>query len=185
MNGWFRSVPAVRFPGLDRSKIERTTLKRSMSLPIPLDFFMGITPQTSRTFFPSKNKLSKRRKIINVRDSLCDALDEIQQLRKELNELRREIKGLKDPHPDPQSEYERRFKARRKLFQGVDHQIEVWAEQILFGENDDTLPNDGEGGKMVNGIDPTDRWTEVQCHKMLRNRYNADGRTRVQQQKRR
>jgi hypothetical protein len=183
-NGWFRTIPALRFPRDDRSQTENTSLKRSMSLPnIPLDmdYFMGITPQTSRSFFPTKrSKSSKRqRKIINVRDSLCDALDEIQQLRKELNELRREIKGLKDPTPDSQSEYERRFKARRKLFHGVDQQIEAWAEKILFREFDDTVMTDGEVGKGVRGggVDATERWTDVQCHKMLRNRYNADGRT--------
>lgn len=125
-----------------------------------LGVYYGLTPRTIRHTLPTKRTIA-------LRDTMIETLQEIKSMRKELELLRQEIHNMKQGEAGtstPQGEQQQSVLARRKELQreyeGVGEQVEQWAEEMLFGQDDAS-------------------WTEVQCSRVLRGAINKDGRTRA------
>lgn len=126
-----------------------------------LGVYYGLTPQSIRHTPPTK-------KTIALKETMIETLQEIKSMRKELELLRQEIHNMKQgeagiltPQGDgqQQSVLVRRKELQRE-YEGVGEQVEQWAEEMLFGQENES-------------------WTEVQCSRVLRGAVNKDGRTRA------
>ncbi|GAX24691.1 hypothetical protein FisN_4Hh249 [Fistulifera solaris] len=125
-----------------------------------LGVYYGLTPQNTRHTPSTKRTIA-------LRDTMIETLQEIKSMRKELELLRQEIHNLKQGEAgtapsqgDQQLSVLARRKELQREFEGVGEQVEQWAEEMLFGPDDDN-------------------WTEVQCSRVLRGAINKDGRTRA------
>ena len=160
------------------------------------EFFIGTTPQTvlskTRTQAnntnnkkPSKTKttVAKQKKILDLREGMTEALEELRTMRREMEEMRKELAKIKqlqmgedyeldeelDEQQQQQLEQQKKMVLahRRHEYEKLAAEVERWAEDILFPHNSHSDEEQDTS------------WTEVQCNKMLKSKYNPDGRTRA------
>jgi hypothetical protein len=140
--------------------------------PPPAGYYYGLQPNKIFPYHSSKDvELDKQ---LAMADTLAETLEEMRIMRKELQTLRREMyemrkkitgeedlefEGLLEDEVDPEVARLAKQKRQRK-FDKIGREVEDWARRMLFEEE-----REGNG------------WTEVVCNKVVRNAYNADGRT--------
>lgn len=177
--------------GFNLPKLPNLPLPPRPSFNVNVDpkFFIGITPETmvSKTTAAQQQRPPKRKKM-DLQEGMFEALEELRTMRREMEEMRKELAKLKQlqmgtEEAEPtavavvdEEQTRAALAQRRRAYEKLAKEVERWAEEILFpstsNSNSNSNSNSGE-------VDDNDDWTEVQCHKMLRNKFNPDGRTRA------
>lgn len=151
------------------------------------DFFFDITPQTYLSTKKSSSlSAPPKKKRIDLREGMVEALEELHRLREEMEAMRKEIAALKmlqmgveeetgqiPSEEDPELARQRRQRLRE--FEKLGAEVERWAEQILF-PSASSQSNNKDAEETGND---EDGWTEIFCNKMLANKLNRFGQTRT------
>lgn len=117
------------------------------------------------------NLTAKARKPAALGDSVTEALNEIRFMRQEIKQLHKDLSDIKkslaydddkpsDSQQHPSVNSHIALKARKREFDSIAKEVEVWARKLLFDQK-------GE----VEG------WTEVTCSRAIRSTFNPNGRT--------
>ena len=140
-----------------------------------------------------KKKVKKR---VDLREGMSEALEELRSMRHEMEQMRKELAKLQQMQmgagdrssileppatvvTDPvelQRQQQEALAQRRKEYESLAQQVEKWAEQILFPSNSKSNISQQPDAAATTA---NDGWVEVECHKMLRSKFNPDGRIRA------
>jgi hypothetical protein len=160
--------------------------EKSIKFQIPpksYQFLLGITPQTIPSLSSTSKQISPiKPRRLDLREGMAEALNELRSLRSEMEQMRKELANLKqlqyggttnlEDGSDVDSDVDsiQMRQKRMREFEKVAHDVEQWAENILFPSSLST--DDGDE-------DTAAGWTEVPCHKMFKQKFNRNGSTRA------
>ena len=172
--------------------------------PTPSSGTKSNTNNNNNTLRPKKQV-----KKIDLREGMYQALEELRSMRHEMEQMRQELTKLQqrqlgtgssgdtdsmmattttesaappDTVTDPVALQQQQHEAlvqRRREYEQLAQQVEQWAEQILFPTNSNSNQQLDASTTTTTPQTANDDWVEVECHKMVRHKFNPDGRTRA------
>lgn len=195
-----KAKPAVIRKRQELTTLTKTTdtssvsiLKHILTEPLTRELsqsgvYFGLSPKTIvESYGSSSDNGGTRKKRVDLRDSMSEALEELRIMRQELEALRKEMHTLQQQLikqddgsiiDDDDVGNQRQLKAQRKKklkeYAKINKEVEEWAKRLLSDQLE--IENKKASKFQIQGNDSIE-WTEIHCAKLLEPKLNPDRKT--------
>jgi hypothetical protein len=203
-----QSHPALIRKQIDGSTTYKTsdvssvrTLRKTLTEPLSRELaqsgvYFGLTPKTLVDSYGRSATRSTsgetRKKRVDLRESMSEALEELRIMRVEMEQIRKEMHTLQQQlskqdvgstTDEDDIEHQQQLKAIRKKqkkeYEKISKDVEQWARQLLTDQlqisptRSTIMSSTSEARSNHQDIE----WTQIQCAKMLESKFNSNGQT--------